>query len=193
MLANALSHLCRLIHKFSLATHYLPLPAPLLPSPVNFKFLRHIYSWIVPLDSSVDNHFCMIDISISLCTWSLSTIQQTQWQIYSGGYTVADRQQWIQRQIYSTGSRYTFTGADTQGWIHSGRYTMAKTIADIQHSTHSGTYTAADTLWQIQNGGYAEVNIQQWIYRCRYSIGYTTQQTQWLIYSGRYGGRYIIQ
>jgi hypothetical protein len=70
---------------------------------------------------------------------------------------------------------------------------MAKTIADIQHSTHSCTYTAADTLWQIQNGGYAEVNIQQWIYRPIYSSRYTMQQTQWLIYSSRYSGGYTIQ
>jgi len=29
VLANALSHLCRLIHKFSLATRHSPLPVPL--------------------------------------------------------------------------------------------------------------------------------------------------------------------
>jgi hypothetical protein len=85
-----------------------------------------------------------------------STMQQTEWQLYGGGYTVADiytvaDTQWrIQCQIYSTGSRYTFTGADTQGRIHSSRYTTAKTMADIQHSKHSGRYMAADTLWQIQ-------------------------------------------
>jgi hypothetical protein len=94
----------------------------------------------------------MIDNSISLCIRLLSTIQQTQWEIYSGGYavsdiyTVADTPRWIQCHIYSTGSRYTFTGADTQGRIHSSRYTMAKTMADIQISKHSGRYTAADTL-----------------------------------------------
>jgi hypothetical protein len=96
----------------------------------------------------------MMDNPISLCTRSLLTIQQTQWQIYSGGYTVADiytvadTQRWIQCQIYrySTGSRYIFIGADTQGRIHSGRYTTAKTMADI----HGGGYTAADEQQQIQ-------------------------------------------
>jgi len=85
-----------------------------LPSPVNFKFLKHIKAWILPLDSSVDNHFCTIDNSISLCTPSLSTIQQTQWQIHNGGYTAAD----TQRQIHS--GRYTAVpNQDTQWRIHS--------------------------------------------------------------------------
>jgi len=92
---------------------------PFATAGATLPFLRHMKAWILPLDSSVDNQFCTIDNSISLCTRSLSTIQQTQWQIYSGGYsvadiyTVADTQRQIQCQIYSTGSRYTFTGADT--------------------------------------------------------------------------------
>jgi hypothetical protein len=134
VLANALSHLCRLIHKFSLATRIRHCGAT-LPSPANFKFLRHIKAWILPLDSSVDNHFCTIDNSISLCTRSLSTIQQTQWQIYSGGYIYSDRytarytvpgqDTYSQRRIYRSSSRYT--ARYTQRRIHGGRYTAADT------------------------------------------------------------------
>jgi len=198
VLANALSHLCTHLQMFTCHPPFATARITLL-SPGNFKFLRHIKAWILPLDSPVENHFCMIDNSISLCTRSLSIMQQTQWQMYSGGYTatdiytVADTQRWIQCQIYGTGSRYTFSGADTQGRIHGGRYTTAKTTADIQHSKHSGRYMAADTLWQIHNGGYTEVNIQWWIYSGRYSSGYTIQQTQWLIYSSRYSGGYTTQ
>jgi len=104
VLANALSHLCRLIHKFSLAICRLPLLAgATLPSLANYKFLRHIKAWILPLDSLVDNHFCTIDNSIPLCTRSLSTIQQTKWLIYSGGYIYSDR--------YT--ARYTVPGQNT--------------------------------------------------------------------------------
>jgi len=97
VLANALSHLCRLIHKFSLATHHSPLPAPLLPSPANLKFLRYIKAWILPLDSLVDNHFCTIENSISPFVLDRSQ----QYCRHSGGYTVAD----------------IYTVADTQGRI----------------------------------------------------------------------------
>jgi len=132
----------------------------------------------------------------AVCTRSLSTTEQSLWQTNSGGYTVgdiytvADTQRQIQCQIYSTRSRYTFTGADTQGLIHRCGYTMAKTMADIQYSKHCSRYMVADILWQIQNGGYIEVNIQLLIYSGKYSSGYTILQTQQLISSSRYSGRY---
>jgi len=126
----------------------------------------------------------MIGNSIAGCTLSLSAVPQSLWQIYSGEYTladiyaVADTQQQIQCQIYSTRSRNTFTGANTVGQILSGRYKIAKTITDIQHSKCSSRYMAADILWQKYNGGYTEVNIHQGMYSSRYSSEYTIWQTQ---------------
>jgi len=100
VLANVWSHMCRQIHKFPLTTNHSQLPAPLnhLQQTSNFLgILRHRFYHLIV---SVDNHICIIDNSISLCTQLLSTIQQIQWHIYSGGCTVADSIQW---QIYSGG------------------------------------------------------------------------------------------
>jgi hypothetical protein len=109
-------------------------------------------SWVykgmdLPLDGSVDNCFCMIIIqSLSLYSITLNntadTVADIQWRIYSsryiysGWYTVAEKQQQIHgklamscacarsaaysrfallpMQIYSSRSRYTFTAADIQ-------------------------------------------------------------------------------
>jgi hypothetical protein len=96
---------------------------PGVPSPANFKFLRYIKAWILPLDGSVDNHFCTIHNSISLFVLDHSqqysrhsgrqTVEDIQWQIHSGGYS----------------GRYTISDQDThsQRQIHRGRYTEADT------------------------------------------------------------------
>ena len=122
VLANPLSHLCTHSQIFTRHPPFTTAGAT-LPSPANFKFLRHIKAWILPLDSSVDNQFCKIDNSISLCTRSLNNTADT----------VAD----IQWRIYS--SRY----------IYSGSYTVANTVEDIQYRIkihiHRGRYTGADT------------------------------------------------
>jgi len=57
-----------------------------LPSPANLRFLRYIKAWILPLDSLVDNDFCMIDNSISLSVLDRSQQYSRQWRIYSGRY-----------------------------------------------------------------------------------------------------------
>jgi len=112
----------------------------------------YIKAWILPLDSLVDNHFCTIDNSISLFVLDCSQ----QYCRHSGGYTVADiytvadTQGRIQCQIHSTGSRYTFTGVDTQGQRHSSGYTAAETVAYIQQQIQQLIYNTADTMANIQ-------------------------------------------
>jgi hypothetical protein len=94
-------------------------------------------------------------------------------------YTVEDTQWRIQCQIYSTGSRYTFTwdgytGAETRRWIYSGR--------------NSGGYTTQQTLWQIHSSKYTVADTKQWIY----SGGYTVADTAVDIQHSRHSGRYTM-
>jgi len=139
---------------------------PDVPSPANFKFLRYIKAWILPLDGSVDNHFCTIHNSISLFVLDHSQ----QYSRHSGRYTVEDIQWqiYIQWQIHSGGysGRYTISDQDThsQGQIHRGRYTAV----DIQwqnqwqiYNTANTADTVADTRQQIHCGRYKMVDIQR--------------------------------